>query len=148
LYSAAAEHAGIAGIGVTLDAVGIYAVAGPSGRALRRFRRSLAWVVRYVSAVSLRPRLGRLFSPTKMECVMLVLTRKQGERIQIGQDVVITVVRTKGKSVRLGIQAPSHVPVLRGEIAIEIAAEEQQKTAVDDGGESGVWSAEHLCLAL
>jgi carbon storage regulator len=79
---------------------------------------------------------------------MLVLTRKQGERIQIGQDVVITVVRTKGKSVRLGIQAPSHVPVLRGEIAIEIAAEEQQKTAVDDGGESGVWSAEHLCLAL
>jgi carbon storage regulator len=148
LYSAAAEHAGIAGIGVTLDAVGIYAVAGPSGRALRRFRRSLAWVVRNVSAVSLRPRLGRLFSPTKMECVMLVLTRKQGERIQIGQDVVITVVRTKGKSVRLGIQAPSHVPVLRGEIAIEIAAEEQQKTAVDDGGESGVWSAEHLCLAL
>lgn len=78
---------------------------------------------------------------------MLVLTRKQGERIQIGQDVVITVVRTKGKSVRLGIQAPSHVPVLRGEIAIEIAAEEQQKTAVDDGGADCAWSVERLCLA-
>lgn len=78
---------------------------------------------------------------------MLVLTRKQGERIQIGQDVVITVVRTKGKSVRLGIQAPSHVPVLRGEIAIEIAAEEEQKAARDEGGDHGAWSAESLCLA-
>ena len=57
---------------------------------------------------------------------MLVLTRKQGERIRIGDDVVITVVRTKGKAVRLGIQAPAHVPVLRGEIAIAIAGERQQ----------------------
>ncbi len=54
---------------------------------------------------------------------MLVLTRKQGEKIRIGDDVVITVVRTKGKAVRLGIQAPSHVPVLRGEIALAIEAE-------------------------
>ena len=52
---------------------------------------------------------------------MLVLTRKQGEKIRIGDDVVITVVRTKGKAVRLGIQAPAHVPVLRGEIAAAIA---------------------------
>jgi carbon storage regulator len=58
-----------------------------------------------------------------MECVMLVLTRKQGEKIRIGDDVVITVVRTKGKAVRLGIQAPAHVPVLRGEIAAAIASE-------------------------
>jgi carbon storage regulator len=57
---------------------------------------------------------------------MLVLTRKQGEKIRIGDDVVITVVRTKGKAVRLGIQAPAHVPVLRGEIAIAIAGERQQ----------------------
>ncbi|HYO24746.1 MAG TPA: carbon storage regulator [Lacipirellulaceae bacterium] len=54
---------------------------------------------------------------------MLVLTRKQGEKIRIGDDVVITVVRTKGKAVRLGIQAPAHVPVLRGEIAAAMAAE-------------------------
>ena len=54
---------------------------------------------------------------------MLVLTRKQGEKIRIGEDVVITVVRTKGKTVRLGIQAPAHVPVLRGEIAAAIAGE-------------------------
>lgn len=63
---------------------------------------------------------------------MLVLTRKQGEQIRIGGDVVITVVRTKGKAVRLGIQAPAHVPVLRGEIAIAIADDEQHKST---GGE-------------
>lgn len=57
---------------------------------------------------------------------MLVLTRKQGERIQIGDDIVITVVRTKGKAVRLGIQAPSHVPVLRGEILASIENENQR----------------------
>src|SRR5262245_50230019 len=57
---------------------------------------------------------------------MLVLTRKQGEKIRIGEDVVITVVRTKGKAVRLGIQAPAHVPVLRGEIAAAIAGEAQR----------------------
>jgi carbon storage regulator len=59
---------------------------------------------------------------------MLVLTRKQGEKIRIGDDVVITVVRTKGKAVRLGIQAPAHVPVLRGEIALAIAGEAQRST--------------------
>jgi carbon storage regulator len=59
---------------------------------------------------------------------MLVLTRKQGEQIRIGDDVVITVVRTKGKAVRLGIQAPAHVPVLRGEIAATIKDDETNKT--------------------
>jgi carbon storage regulator len=71
---------------------------------------------------------------------MLVLTRKQGEKIRIGDDVVITVVRTKGKTVRLGIQAPAHVPVLRGEIAAAIAGEAHrsahaagEETADSDG---------------
>jgi carbon storage regulator len=74
---------------------------------------------------------------------MLVLTRKQGEKIRIGEDVVITVVRTKGKTVRLGIQAPAHVPVLRGEIAAAIAGEAHRSahaagedTADDSGDES------------
>jgi carbon storage regulator len=66
---------------------------------------------------------------------MLVLTRKQGEQIRIGEDVVITVVRTKGKAVRLGIQAPSHVPVLRGEIAAAIKADEEKKTVGEEHDE-------------
>ncbi|MEM6798679.1 MAG: carbon storage regulator [Planctomycetota bacterium] len=48
---------------------------------------------------------------------MLVLTRKQQEKIQIGDNITITVLRTKGKAVRLGIEAPDTVAVLRGELA-------------------------------
>jgi carbon storage regulator CsrA len=70
---------------------------------------------------------------------MLVLTRKQGEQIRIGENVVITVVRTKGKAVRLGIQAPAHVPVLRGEIAIAIADDEQQKSSNEDEHDEEPW---------
>lgn len=50
---------------------------------------------------------------------MLVLTRKSNEKIRIGDDIVITVLRTKGKAVRLGIEAPNELRVLRGEIAFE-----------------------------
>lgn len=50
---------------------------------------------------------------------MLVLTRKPQETIRIGNDIVVTVIRTKGKAVRLGIEAPGTVAVLRGEIALE-----------------------------
>ncbi len=70
---------------------------------------------------------------------MLVLTRKQGEQIRIGADVVITVVRTKGKAVRLGIQAPAHVPVLRGEIAAAIADNEEHKAAGGDEHDDEPW---------
>ena len=44
---------------------------------------------------------------------MLVLTRKLGERISIGQDVEIVVLRVSGNRVRLGIAAPPHVPIRR-----------------------------------
>jgi hypothetical protein len=40
---------------------------------------------------------------------MLVLTRKQQEKIRIGDDIVVTVLRMKGKSVRLGIEAPGDI---------------------------------------
>ena len=47
---------------------------------------------------------------------MLVLTRKRSEMIQIGDDVVIKVIRTGRGSVKLGIEAPGHVRVLRAEL--------------------------------
>jgi len=47
---------------------------------------------------------------------MLVLTRKQNEKIRIGDNITITVVRMKGKSVRIGIEAPNSINVLRGEL--------------------------------
>lgn len=48
---------------------------------------------------------------------MLVLTRKVGERIRVGDDVVITVVRINGTAVRLGVEAPAHLAVVRKELA-------------------------------
>ncbi len=41
------------------------------------------------------------------------------ERVALGDNIVITVLRTKGKAVRLGIEAPNEVPVLRGELAFD-----------------------------
>jgi carbon storage regulator len=61
---------------------------------------------------------------------MLVLTRKSDEQIRIGDDIVITVLRTKGKAVRLGIEAPGHMRVLRGEIAFEHDSEEEASEPV------------------
>jgi carbon storage regulator len=48
---------------------------------------------------------------------MLVLTRKYQEKIRIGDNITITVLRLKGKAVRLGIDAPDNVPVIRGELS-------------------------------
>lgn len=48
---------------------------------------------------------------------MLVLTRRVSERIQIGDDVTLTIVRIDGNKVRIGIEAPEHVKVKRDELA-------------------------------
>ena len=47
---------------------------------------------------------------------MLVLSRKQNERIRVGDSVVVTVVRVSGDKVRIGIEAPADVRGLRDEI--------------------------------
>ncbi|MGH7128841.1 MAG: carbon storage regulator [Planctomycetaceae bacterium] len=47
---------------------------------------------------------------------MLVLSRKPGERIIVGEDIVITVVRITQNNVRLGIDAPRHVNIVREEL--------------------------------
>ena len=47
---------------------------------------------------------------------MLVLSRKQNERIRVGDSVVVTVVRVSGDKVRIGIEAPASMRVLRDEL--------------------------------
>jgi carbon storage regulator len=47
---------------------------------------------------------------------MLILTRKLGESITIGDDIKITFLETKGKHVRIGIEAPPHIAIHREEI--------------------------------
>lgn len=54
---------------------------------------------------------------------MLVITRKSGERICLGDEITITVLDIAGSSVRLGIEAPTEVPVYRHEIWEAVKAE-------------------------
>ena len=51
---------------------------------------------------------------------MLVLSRKQNERIRVGDSVVVTVVRVSGDKVRIGIEAPPSMRVLRDELEEEV----------------------------
>ena len=51
---------------------------------------------------------------------MLVLSRKVGQRIRIGKEVTITVVRITGGGVRLGIEAPPDLAVIREELIAEL----------------------------
>lgn len=57
---------------------------------------------------------------------MLVLTRKQRQQITIGDNITITVLRVKGQAVRIGIEAPDGVRILRAELnAIDKAFEDE-----------------------
>lgn len=56
---------------------------------------------------------------------MLILTRRVGENILIGPDVVVTVLGIKGNQVRIGIKAPKEVRVDREELAERMAAEQR-----------------------
>lgn len=51
---------------------------------------------------------------------MLVLTRKASQTINIGTDVTLTVLGVSGKSVRLGIDAPKEIAILRGELCLQM----------------------------
>lgn len=48
---------------------------------------------------------------------MLVLTRRVGETLKIGDDVTVTVRAIKGSQIRLAIAAPDHITILRGELS-------------------------------
>ncbi|MBI4849271.1 MAG: carbon storage regulator CsrA [Nitrospirae bacterium] len=54
---------------------------------------------------------------------MLVLTRKSGESINIGDDITLTIVEIKGNSVRLGINAPAKLRIYRKELYEKIKQE-------------------------
>ena len=64
---------------------------------------------------------------------MLILTRRVGETVMIGDEVTITVLGVKGNQVRIGINAPKHVAVHREEIYERIKRE--QRTAAAQSGE-------------
>ena len=59
---------------------------------------------------------------------MLVLSRKLNQRIKIGEEIEITIVAVSGDSVRIGIEAPQHIKILRMEVYEEI--QKQNNNAV------------------
>lgn len=67
---------------------------------------------------------------------MLILQRKAGESLEIGENIKISVLAVEGGRVRLAIDAPQHVPILRSEL----------KTAVDTNRESAQESRSPLEL--
>ncbi len=66
---------------------------------------------------------------------MLVLSRKQNERIRIGSDIVITIVSLSENNVKIGIEAPASVKILRDELYESVkqqVSEAQKQTVVMD----------------
>jgi carbon storage regulator len=63
---------------------------------------------------------------------MLILTRKLGERINIGDDIVITLVEIKGTQVKLGIDAPKSIAIHRHEIYERIREANLESSDVRD----------------
>lgn len=67
---------------------------------------------------------------------MLILTRRVGETVMIGDDVTVTVLGVKGNQVRIGVNAPKDVAVHREEIYERIRQEDEEGgTTVDTGNE-------------
>lgn len=65
---------------------------------------------------------------------MLILTRRVGENVIVGDDIVISVIEVRGDAVRIGIQAPRSVSVHREEVYIEL--QKANEAAAAAGGAS------------
>ncbi|HYC09946.1 MAG TPA: carbon storage regulator CsrA [Steroidobacteraceae bacterium] len=74
---------------------------------------------------------------------MLILTRRIGETVMIGDDVTITILGIKGNQVRVGINAPKHIAVHREEIYQRIQAEKLANMAPSRIGNFSSATAHH-----
>jgi carbon storage regulator len=63
---------------------------------------------------------------------MLVLTRKAGEKIVIGDDITITILDVRGDSIRVGIDAPRGIKIQREEVLLAVAEANVAAAAADD----------------
>jgi carbon storage regulator len=63
---------------------------------------------------------------------MLKITRRTGERIILGDDIVVTLLEISGQTARIGIDAPRSIPVFREEIWVEVKRENEAAAAALD----------------
>lgn len=61
---------------------------------------------------------------------MLVLTRKEGEAIMIGYNITVRILGVKGKQVKIGVEAPSTVKILREELFNSIVEENKMASSI------------------
>ena len=85
---------------------------------------------------------------------MLVLSRKANQEIVIGENIKLTILQVKGNTVRIGIEAPREIRVLRGELAPNSPAEKTEKSELtltfrnDTAATSSVGKAKILPFAV
>lgn len=72
---------------------------------------------------------------------MLILTRRVGETVMIGNDVTVTILGVKGNQVRVGINAPKNVAVHREEIYERIRREQQGDSQGEPRNESAEYAS-------
>lgn len=78
---------------------------------------------------------------------MLVLTRKPGEKILIGDDIVITVLDARGDSIRIGVDAPRGIKIQRSEVVQAVAEANAEATVGADNEQRLVLSLGKLAPA-
>lgn len=69
---------------------------------------------------------------------MLILTRKPGESLYIGDDIKITIVELKGNQIRVGIDAPSNFRIYREEIYVQILEENKKAAEAAAASQTGL----------
>ncbi|TWU02272.1 carbon storage regulator [Stieleria varia] len=74
---------------------------------------------------------------------MLVLSRKTGEQLMIGDDIVVTINRISGNRVAIGIEAPRDVRIVRGELDVKQVATGGVASNTAPMGETNVAVASH-----
>ena len=63
---------------------------------------------------------------------MLILSRRPGESVHLGDDIKITILSVKGQQIKLGLEVPEHMPVYREEIYLKVQTQNASALELDN----------------